>query len=496
MLCAKYNLNVRDLIPNFNSRHSPSMIWKGITDQLREGGKFYSCFKENIGLLQGNGESILFWEDRWLNGERLKEKFPRIYALSMLKNAPILKFGSWVDDMWSWKITLRRDIFDWEIDQWQMLLRTLSFVDLDVNRKDRLIWKPASTGHYSSKFFRQIVEGDSPIEGVFSLLKWRGCVPPKVEIFLWFLFQNRLPVLSYLSNCNIVPANNTKCPLCKEDVETIDHIFLWCRCVSAIWSGVCTWWNISVAIPKSIVDWFSQWLGLMPSVACKEFWFMLFAVISWIIWLWRNGVVFENKVLEANSLFFMIKSRLAWWCWAKWPNASKSVDEILLNPSSLVSPKKHSKVKCSFQWEAPATNWWKFNVDASVLGKPGPAGIGRVLRNDRGIVLAMFSKFAGEMDSNKVELRAIKEAFLLLQSKDLSNIYLEVESDSLTAVTWCNFSLKRPWRLIALFAVIDRITRKFKGCRIVHKGRCANSFADALARQGINRDRDFFAWIE
>ena len=108
----------------------------------------------------------------------------------------------------------------------------------------------------------------------------------------------------------------------------------------------------------------------------------------------------------------------------------------------------------------------------------------------------MFSKFAGEMDSNEAELRAIKEAFLLLQSKDLSNMYLEVESDSLTAVTWCNFSLKRPWRLIASFAVIDRITRKFKGCRIVHKGRCANSFADALARQGINRDRDFFAWIE
>ena len=84
---------------------------------------------------------------------------------------------------------------------------------------------------------------------------------------------------------------------------------------------------------------------------------------------------------------------------------------------------------------------------------------------------------------------------MLIQSKDISNINLEVESDSLIAVMWCNLSSKRPWKLNALFVVIDRIIRKLKGYRIVHKGRAANSFADALTRQGINRDRDFSAWI-
>ena len=124
------------------------------------------------------------------------------------------------------------------------------------------------------------------------MVKWCGFLPPKVEIFLWYLFQHRLPVFSYLSKCNIVSVNNTKCPLCKEDVEIVDHIFLWCRCVCSIWSGVCTWWNILVAKPNSIIDWYFQWMGLMPLVACKEFWFMLFVVTLWTIWLWRNGVVF------------------------------------------------------------------------------------------------------------------------------------------------------------------------------------------------------------
>ena len=41
------------------------------------------------------------------------------------------------------------------------VIRALCYVDLDVYRKDRLIWKPTSNGNYSSKLFRQIVEGDS-----------------------------------------------------------------------------------------------------------------------------------------------------------------------------------------------------------------------------------------------------------------------------------------------------------------------------------------------
>ena len=60
VLCPKYNMDAKVLFSNNNTRHSPSMIWKGITDQLREGGKFYSIFNENISLLQGNGDLFFF----------------------------------------------------------------------------------------------------------------------------------------------------------------------------------------------------------------------------------------------------------------------------------------------------------------------------------------------------------------------------------------------------------------------------------------------------
>lgn len=39
--------------------------------------------------------------------------------------------------------------------------------------------------------------------------------------------------------------------------------------------------------------------------------------------------------------------------------------------------------------------------------KPGPAGVGGVLRNNQGIVLAIFSKSVGVKESNEAEVLAI-----------------------------------------------------------------------------------------
>lgn len=50
-----------------------------------------------------------------------------------------------------------------------------------------------------------------------------------------------------------------------------------------------------------------------------------------------------------------------------------------------------SKVRKSVSWVPPLPGSLKFNVDGAARGKPGPAGIGGVLRNYKGEVLFMFS---------------------------------------------------------------------------------------------------------
>ena len=63
------------------------------------------------------------------------------------------------------------------------------------------------------------------------------------------------------------------------------------------------------------------------------------------------------------------------------------------------------------------------------------AGIGGLLRNSEGVVLAMFSIPVGIMDSNVAEVLALKEACKMLNKKvELNSVKIVIESDSLNAV--------------------------------------------------------------
>ncbi|XVE93623.1 hypothetical protein REPUB_Repub01dG0210000 [Reevesia pubescens] len=50
----------------------------------------------------------------------------------------------------------------------------------------------------------------------------------------------------------------------------------------------------------------------------------------------------------------------------------------------------------------------KFNVDGAARGKPGSAGCGRVLWDSKDMVIGIFLRPLGVLDSNVAELNAIK----------------------------------------------------------------------------------------
>ena len=90
-------------------------------------------------------------------------------------------------------------------------------------------------------------------------------------------------------------------------------------------------------------------------------------------------------------------------------------------------------------WVNPPKGFYKFNVDGSAIGKPGPAGIGGVLGDWLGVVKGMFSISIGVADSNFAELRAILEALEMFgKSEGAGHLGLIIESDSANAVMWAN----------------------------------------------------------
>jgi ribonuclease HI len=141
-------------------------------------------------------------------------------------------------------------------------------------------------------------------------------------------------------------------------------------------------------------------------------------------------------------------------------------------------------------------NSFKWNVDGSSLGKPGPSGIGGVLRNHHGHLLGMFSVLVGILDSNIAELRAIVKTIELSASNCLlHHQHLIIESDSANVISWMHKPHNYPWKHHNLFSYINRLNAYFGSITYSHIFRESNYMADCMAKQGVRRSSDFVAWF-
>lgn len=110
-------------------------------------------------------------------------------------------------------------------------------------------------------------------------------------------------------------------------------------------------------------------------------------------------------------------------------------------------------------------------------------GIGGILQNSDDIVVAMFSKYAGNMESSEAVVLAILEAphtFLLpFRAK------LIVDNDSRYAIAWTS-SMTSPWKLQFLTNNIIP-SSPLIDVMFTNGEHPANCFAEFLAKQGVIR---------
>ena len=136
-----------------------------------------------------------------------------------------------------------------------------------------------------------------------------------------------------------------------------------------------------------------------------------------------------------------------------------------------------------------------FNVDGSSRGKPGPTGMGGVLRDSKGKVICLFSEFLGILDSNAAEVMAIRKAVALCFSNpNLQNRDITVVSDLKVAVSWANSKDFGNVDLVDIIYDIRSMLNDRGDIQVVFDSRIFNSFADSLAKMGADGCGDFVDW--
>ncbi|XP_015962159.1 uncharacterized protein LOC107486122 [Arachis duranensis] len=70
----------------------------------------------------------------------------------------------------------------------------------------------------------------------FTRTIWKGLVPPRVELFVWFVLIGRVNTKDRLSRFGIISQDNVTCVLCNNEVEDVRHLFLGCVFAWQVWS--------------------------------------------------------------------------------------------------------------------------------------------------------------------------------------------------------------------------------------------------------------------
>ncbi len=128
----------------------------------------------------------------------------------------------------------------------------------------------------------------------------------------------------------------------------------------------------------------------------------------------------------------------------------------------------------------------RLHTDGGARGNPGPAGIGVVLTDPRGEVIAEIARGIGHATNNVAEYEALIAGLELALERGVSDVEIFVDSELVASQVSGNWKIKSD-RLRALAVRARRLMNQFSKSSIGHVGRAGNADADRLANQGMDQ---------
>jgi hypothetical protein len=282
----------------------PSKPWIGLPINIPKQAQAF--FQMAITVNIGNGNSSKFWIDNWLQGKSVADLAPNL-VLAVPKRviqrrtvSQALSNRGWVADI---KGALTVQVLIEFLKVWELVEGIVLHPDVP----DHFSWKFSSSGQYSStgsiKFpaWRRI---------------WKTWAPANCKFFIWLAINNRCWTSDRLAKRGL--PHQAACPLCDQDVETINHILVSCVFAREVWSLVLN--RIIPAVrPPRIDSHFNSWWcrasATLPKDERKGF-NSLVVLVVWELWKHRNACVFQGSRPAVQSVVQAVMAEGHLWCLA------------------------------------------------------------------------------------------------------------------------------------------------------------------------------------
>jgi len=125
-------------------------------------------------------------------------------------------------------------------------------------------------------------------------------------------------------------------------------------------------------------------------------------------------------------------------------------------------------------------------TDGGARGNPGPAGIGAILKNEKGKIVATISQYIGETTNNQAEYRAVIAALEKAKEIGVGEIDFYLDSELVCEQLKQNYRVKNK-NLQPLFVKIWNLSLGFKKVNFRHIRREMNVEADRLVNKAIDK---------
>ena len=197
---------------------------------------------------------------------------------------------------------------------------------------------------------------------------WSMKVPPKVKNLMWRACRNAVPTKTALLRRTITVSQ--LCDQCHVAQEDPLHALKACSKLDVVWSDV-ELWNFRNSVG------FMDFKELLLWFIAEDKNVDLFAVTDWSVWNQWNKVQLNQLVTALHQVASVSK----YW-WQEFRAQQVELVEI-------VRQGVRAEEKC---WRPPSVELVKINFDGAVFANENKSGIGVVIRNDEGLVLASCVK--------------------------------------------------------------------------------------------------------
>ncbi|KAH9763516.1 reverse transcriptase domain-containing protein [Citrus sinensis] len=445
-----------------NLGSKPSYIWRSILwgREVLENGCRWRV---------GNGQQINIHNSSWIPRP---STFKPISSPNLPKEASVAEL---IDDNNCWKEELIYQHFgkdDAEI-----------IVHIPLPRQqngDTLIWHYDKRGNYLvrsgyqlalKKKHQHIPSCSNQNPSQWNII-WKLLLPEKVKIFLWRAAKNLLPTAENLRKKRVM--QEATCPICKKEIESTTHALLFCKFARKVWRYSSLGIDLKTENFPDVITLLHHSYHHHSNLNGE-----LVASFLWVIWNARNNWLFKGKCDDPSRLIAKAMSTADCVKRIKQPEQNFSLELTSMQQS---------------QWSPPSEDWVKVNVDAAMDEQNNLAGLGAVIRNYRGeVVAAAVNTIKSFGDVEMYEAKAALWGIQAAIKAGASSIILE--SDSKRVIELINSKQSTLTELCWVIFDILEAKKSFQNFKAQHVGRTCNTLAHDLAKLALRKSEPCI-WLD